>query len=558
MPMKKLHLCSLTLASLIVAGCNKKPEAVLNAVTAPAVPSIPLIQEGGSKHFMGVASHLELGGASFNYADQGDLIIAIAGLLDEAMKNVPADQRKDLPQGLSFVNLFKDLGLDNVKAAGSSSRKTADGQYVSRSFAYMPEGRKGLTHLAGGPAEPLLLLQTAPAGTDLSLELPLHLKKLTQESLPKILALMPADKRAEAEAELDKPQPPLGLTARQMLEKLDARLALHLQVHPDQQLPLPGAEFPLPGADVMLVAERLGWLLEPVKQQFLPMLGNAGAPVEVKDENGILTVTLRQPAGPPPMDFQPVLRYDSKADRLLVASRPSFMKAALEGKGLISEDADFQKAWKDLPKEGNASFYFSPRFLKTAADMARQSASVSNEGGLNKEAMVKVLDFIAPYLKHGQAICLANLPDGSLGVSHLAIPLTDTSSLAAISTVSILASLAVPTFNVIGQKAKEQKISAQGRELHLALMAYAGEHNGTFPPTLDDAPGGTDLQFKEGGTTQWLYNANLTSDAAGSSVLLATGPLPGNKRCIVRLDGSTEVVSEIKFETLKEEGLIRR
>lgn len=557
--MKTAPLLSLA-AVCLLAHCDQSPKTpvstdVIPAVVAPpAAPSVPLITSHASPHFMKVASHLDVGGASFNYADQEGMMEAIAILLDDAIKNLPPEQRKDLPTGFSFVKLFNDFGLNNVKALGSSSRRTDLGLYHSRSFALTPDGRKGLMTLNGGPAEPLMTLQTAPRGTDLALEIPLHLKSLAKDSLASFLAMMPEQARANAETPLNQPVPMLGITTRELIEKLDARLGLFVRVYPDQQLPLPGADAPVPGLDALLVADRIGWLLEPVKQQFLPMLNNPMAPVDVVDQDGVLTLTFKNPVGPAPMDFQPMLRFDSKTDRLMLSTRASFLKSALEGKELLATAAEFKAAWTGLPAEGNAAVYLSPVLLKTLQSFARQGVATSTEPQAFKDIVNKGLEFLTPYLGQGQAACVANLPDGTLGTANLVFPMSNSSALSTVTTMAILSSLAVPTFNSITVKANQTKIGNEGRQIGLALQTYAADHNGQYPPALEDLKTSGHIEAIPT-TTVWLYNPTITDAAPADAIILASASNAQGKRCVVRKSGISEFISESQFEIEKDDNL---
>ena len=556
--MKTTSLLSLA-AVCLLAQCNKTPQAVVSAApVTPAVPSVPLITENASPHFMKVASHLELGGASFNYADQEGLVSLIATLLDEALKSVPEEQRKDLPKDFSVTRIFKELGLDSVKAVGGSSRRLDSGNFHSRTYAYMPGGRKGLMTLNGGLAEPFLIHQTAPKGTDLSLEFPIHLKTLGTETLNSFLGMVPEKARAEAEAPLAQPIPTLGITMRELIEKLDARLALHVKVYPEQQLILPSAEFPLPGMDALLVADRIGWLLEPLKKQFMPMLSNPALPVEVIEKDGILTISMRAPVGPAPMDFQPVLRFDSKTDRLLLATRPAFLATAVEGKELVTSDAEFKAAWTGLPEKGNSAIYLSPTLLKTLRETALKSVASSEESEDYKNTVSKVLNFITPYLDRGQAACSSNEAEGTLGVANLAIAMSDSSTLGAISYLAVVSSMAVPTFNLTQEKARQMKVGNEGRQIGLALMKYALEHNGTYPATLDvlTSEGLLDETILNANTT-WLYNPTLTNASPDDAILLASEPSTQGKpvRVVVRKSGISETIPEVQFEVEKDENL---
>ena len=163
---------------------------------------------------------------------------------------------------------------------------------------------------------------------------------------------------------MSQPIPPLGISGKQMMEKLDARIGIFLRLDPTQKFqPTPDAPV-MPGADGVIAIDRLGWLVEALKPQFMPMLSLPGGPVKVTDEGGVLTVRFTSPVGPPPMDFQPVVRFDSKADRILIATRPAIFDSVVAGREKITQGADFTQAWRDLPNEGNACIYASSRLLR--------------------------------------------------------------------------------------------------------------------------------------------------------------------------------------------------
>ncbi|HYF37690.1 MAG TPA: hypothetical protein VD994_20480, partial [Prosthecobacter sp.] len=383
----KFRILSLTSASvfaLVLAQCKKdetpkaaaaeaaKPEAATKA--EPGL-KLPTAAEGLSPHFMAVASKLEIGRTSFMYAEQEDTLVLLAELLDGAIKAMPEEQKKDMPPNFSVREVLSILGLDRVKAVGGSSRSLADGRYHSRSFAYIPDGRKGWLTLSGGPAEPFLFRELAPADADLIVEFPLHTKDFAKDAFKSAASWMPQKERAEFEAQINQKLPPLGLSIREIAEKLGARAALIARLNPDQQLPAGGSGLTMPGADVALVVERLGWLLEPLKQQMMPMISSPEAPVEMTDKDGILTVRFRAPMGPAPMDFQPCLWFDSKKNRLIVTSRPAYLDALLKPDAKLAGAAGFKQAWEGMPQDGNGCLYLSPRLLGTAVDAVRQSLS---------------------------------------------------------------------------------------------------------------------------------------------------------------------------------------
>jgi hypothetical protein len=462
----------LALAALTFTQCNKpaadSPAGPASTTTssksagAASGNSVATVAEGASPSFRAVASKLELGGRSFEYSEAG-CAPALAAFLDEIMKALPEQERRGIPPGFTFAKLSQLLGLDAVAATGSSARARGDGSFHSRTFAHMPQGRKGLMTLSGGPAAKLMMLDFAPKDTDLALEFPIHFNEFARDVLPGILDMIPPSERTGFEHEMSQPLPPIGLTGKQIIEKLDARVGIFLRLDPTQKFqPAPNApEFP--GADGVIVIERLGWLVEALKPQFMPALKDPGAPVAVTDEGGVLTVRFKGPAGPPPMDYQPVLRFDSKADRIIIASRTALFDSILAGKEKITQGADFTQAWRDMPGEGNGCIYASSRLLQTFSDLIAKAAE--REGGSGERAKVARMIFerVKPLLSRGQAVLLANQPDGILALANTSIPAAG-STVTAVSAVAVLAGLALPVYKrvqVQGVEAAERKSTEQ-------------------------------------------------------------------------------------------------
>lgn len=567
--MKKMPLLGLA-AVCLLAQCNKsEPKAGVTPVAAaaallPTAPSVPIVEKGASEHFTKVVPHLELGGKAFTYADQDGLIEWIASLIDDGLKSLPEDKRKDVPANFSAVKIAKLLGLTDVKAAGASSRKLDNKQYHTRTFALTPGGRQGILTLFGGEAEPLITTALAPKGTDLAVEFPLRTKELMQTTLKEVLALLPEEQRIETEAKLNEQVPMLGITNRELGEKLDARIGLFVQVHPDQQLPIPG-KAPIPGADALLVVDRIGWLLEPLKQQFLPMVSSPESPATLEDKDGVLTITLKQPVGPAPMDFQPVLRYDSKADRLILATRVAFLQTALAGKDLLKGEADFKTAWEGLPDEGNVATYASPRLLSVIRKSIRDSIEAESQDPEALKIVDKVLGYVDPYISHGQSIVTANQKDGVLTAANAFIPLADSSSISQVYMVAVMASIASPMYALtqppidnFGDMNADIEVSPEVEALVLntAILAYQAENDGKYPESLDDVKLDEDVEL----TTIWLYNPTLKADSPDTAILLANDPeLDDNgnaqNRWIVRKDGTIESITEEQFQEQSDNNL---
>ncbi len=559
---KRFALAFVGLAALTFTQCNK-PGAGTSAGSPPTVNpgatgnSIALIGEGASPSFRAVASRLELGGRSFEYSETGGAP-ALAAFLDEIIKALPASERKDIPAGFTFAELFSLLGVDSVAATGSSSRARADGSFHSRSFAYMPQGRKGLLTLGGGPAAKLMLLDIAPKDTDLALEFPLYLKDFAREAMPKILAMIPPAERAQVERQMSQPVPPLGLSGRQIIEKLDAHIGIFLRLDPTQKFqPSPDAP-PMPGMDGVIAIDRLGWLVEALKPQFMPMLSQPGGPVKVTEEGGVLTIRFTGPAGPPPMDYQPVVRFDPKADRILIATRPALFDSVVAGTEKITQGADFTQAWRDLPSDGNTCIYASSRLLQTISDLIAKSAQTASTSAADAALAGKFFGWVKPLLSRGQAMVIANQPDGIFALSNTSIP-AGSSTMTAVSTVAVLAAFALPAVSKVRLKAVEASELNTLKQVQLGLRMYAADNDGKYPPALSAlAPtyiGSSQiLEFTDPRTKQrtpWLYRSSLSEGSPGSEVLVAAPVAsPDRKRAVGFNDGSVRSIPEAEFQGL--------
>ncbi|GEP41558.1 hypothetical protein [Brevifollis gellanilyticus] len=527
------------------------------------------ITEGASPHFMKVMSHLEVGGSSLSYQEQSSIWASLSSFFDNALAKMPAEQKKDVPPNLSFAKLFDVMGLDQVKAVGSSVRALPNGQNHLTTFAFIPEGRKGLMTLSGGAAEPLVLHAVSPKGTDLVLEFPLHTKDAAKAILEHVRPLMPKAEQAKMDESMKTPIPVLGLSSGELLEKLAARVALVARLNPEQQLPAGQSGVMMPGIDAALVIDRIGWLLEPLSQQFLPVLKNGGAPVDLKEEGNAVIITFKGPMGPEPMDFQPSLHWDKAADRVILATRTSFLKALLDPADKLAKTPAFETEWQGLPASGNGALYVSTRLQQELLKLVPQAMKQSQSSASEMEMWTAILDWSKPYTAHAQAFAQVNLADGSLGAANTTLPVSQPSALATITTISIMASLAVPTVNVIQDMSKQTAMSTRAREVAVALKVYAKKKgNGKLPAKLSTLvlegllPDDTAL-FAEDPVTKapvaWLYDPTITDDSPGDAIILAT-PFTyrgkgGGKRVILQNDISALVITGDDFDARRKDTL---
>ena len=498
----------------------------------------------------------------------------LGGFFEEIFKNMPEKEKAQLPPNFSFKKMMNMTGLDSIKASGASSRKVSEGMNHHRSFACTPEGRKGFLSLTGGPAEPLLAPAFAPQDTDLALEFPLHLKDLVAEAWPVILESSPKEQRAMIEAMASAPQPVLGMSYREMAEKLSVRVALFATMMPEQSLSAPGAAVSLPGVNAAIVIDKLGWIKDVLKAQVLPMLQSPGSPVEVQNVNGALVGRFRGPMGPPPMDFQPAFLLDDAGDRLIIATRPGYYDAVMAKGEKLATQPDFARVWKGMPAEGNGGLFLSKRLMVAVIDAikAEGTASAAKATGKDKasnEMAMTLINMISSHARYPQAFCFANQPDGILSVSNSSIPTMNPGSFSSITTLAVLSSLAVPAFTTVQQSSARVKTLSNGRQVLVALKTHAAGNGGKYPAKLQELIDSGSLANPELLTVAsrpgaepmpWLYDSTLTPQSPGITIVLAAPEVSkgsGGKqtRVIIRNDGRAEALPEEDFQRTKDYNL---
>jgi type II secretory pathway pseudopilin PulG len=406
-----------------------------------------------------------------------------------------------------------------------------------------------------------MLLDLAPKDTDLALEFPLFFKDYARDVMGQIANLMPAAERQKFDAQMSQPVPQLGVSIRDIFEKTDARVGIYLKLDPSQKIKLSPQAPELPALDGVIVIERLGWLLEKLKPQIVQMFSDPRAPATLTDEGGVLTIKFNQPAGPPPMDYTPVLRFDAKADRLVIASRAPIFDAVVAGTDKFSQRADFAGAWRDLPSEGNACLFASSRLLLTVGDLIGEGMKASKSTP-NDVAMVAMFaDWLKPLAARSQALIIANQSDGVLMTSNTSVPLMG-SSLTAVSVVAVLAGTALPAFTKIQERAAQTKEINNARQVIMGLKIYAADNGGKYPGELSELitakvlDNESLLSFTDPVTKEhkaWLYNNKLNDSAPGSEAVIASPSLIGGKRIVGFNDGSARLTTEEEFKKLRGE-----
>lgn len=523
---------------------------------APPKNAAPVIADGLSPSFRAVVSHLELGGCFFNYTEAGGMPFLVT-LFDELVKVAPESERKQLPAGFSFSGVYSMLGLEGLEAVGSSSRERADGGFHSRMFSYIPHGRTGLLGLAGGPAEKLLLTDFAPKDTDFAIEFPIHLKGVAATALPTILKMLPPAEQAKLDEQMIEPLPGIGVSAKELFEKLDSRVGLFVRLDPARKIKLNPGMPEIPMADAVVVIERAGWLLRDVLPKLIDGIERDPS-VKVTKDGPYLTIMSAHPVAQPPMDFQPVVHIDAKDDRIIAASRVSVLERVLAGTEKIIEGDGFKAAWRDLPDSGNAAFYVSPRLLQTASELIETAArSDAGKSPSTTAGVQRIFELAKPFLSHPQAVVLANEPNGIFVASNTSIAM-GSSSFPMISGVATLAGFALPIFAEAQIKGHLTTDLIMAKQMTLALKMYAADNDGRYPEKLAELVKGkyadeSLVEFNDRLSKQriaWIYNNKVVDSSPAGTLLLAVPVSRNGKRAAAFKDLSARIITDDEFAKL--------
>lgn len=153
---------------------------------------------------------------------------------------------------------------------------------------------------------------------------------------------------------------------------------------------------------------------------------------------------------------------------------------------------------------------------------------------------VKNIDQSGGALK-GRGIGVAGIVTGSVGI------------LAGLFSVAIFASMAMPAYNGIQQRAMQARQVNQIKQIVIACRYHASEQNGAFPESLEALVeaghlGADDPQPISTIEGVFLYRPGLGEASPIEEVFVASPAPLGRKRVVGRVDGVVEVISEEDFQ----------
>jgi hypothetical protein len=215
-----------------------------------------------------------------------------------------------------------------------------------------------------------------------------------------------------------------------------------------------------------------------------------------------------------------------------------------KGKGAASTPA-FQKLTEGLPTKGSGFYYASSDF-STAMSKLQTQMFTSNDT-FTPEQKQLFMNVFKQQAGASSFTVSSRLDNGWLLASNQAWAgaAPDFAGLF----FSAMAASAAPAFETAREKAQTTRAETNARQIGIACISYASEHNGKFPATLqelvpDFLPEASTLKspFNASEAVGYNYTPGLTTSSPADATLLSDrfSAQSVHQRVVVHVDGSVE------------------
>lgn len=464
-------------ASLALAGCQKKTEGPPAETRAPQPLAIEVVKESErSKSFVAVTQQLELGGTIYGYVDIDGDVNKLASSLSEIMAQVATSQ----PQAAPFLKqdypaLFATLGFNDIKAIGVSSVPDGTGFFRNRAFFYTPGSRHGLLAGLGGKPGPFAHVKLAPADADVFAEGEIDVPAVYQ-TIKEVIAKVGGETAQNAfEDSLKKAGESAAISLLSLFNGMKGHMSVIVRLDPSRTLALPGSGLTLPAFSTLICLERVGQAIEPALIK---------SPLLVASQNGAVHIyEMRQPL--PLEGVKPIIVIDG--DTLYFATTREFYTGCREQSTSLADAPEFKQALTHVGQEGNGLAYVSPRFFSRLRELEKMNPSAEPQ----MRSMLHLIASRLPVLDRPLVSVRTNLPDGILVRSYMNRSLKQEIAMAAVYnpvSLGVLAAMAIPAFQKVRTASQEKAVINNLRQLSAAAEQYYLE-NGVSSATYDNLVG---------------------------------------------------------------------
>lgn len=471
---RALHI-SLAASVLLLAACSKK--SLGTQATAGTSGSGLVAPEEQSPHYPAVASHLELGGTLYGYADIDGDVLTLADTLQSLTHQLVSDQPAlGAVQKQDFRKLFADLGFTDVKAIGFSSVRETSGMYRNRAFLYTPEGRHGLLAVLGVSPHRFANARMAPDDTDYYMENEVNLRAL-YTTLQTVVSRLMGPKAAEAfEASLKAPSS--GFSILELVRNLRGRVTLFIRFDPTATYELRTSSRPIkiPAFSAVIAVDGIGSVLEP---------GLANSPALQASKDGALRVFAVRDSLPV-RDITPALVVSGKT--FYATTSVEFLKECLARKQGLDANPEFASGLAALGPEGNGISYLSQRFFSKLRGLGTLNPDATPE----QKHIFDALALNVPIVSRSLMSVRTNLDDGVLMRSEWNQSLKpDLAMLTVFNpiTAGLLFTGAIPAYQSVQRASEAKQVIGHLHDLFEAQQGYFQANPGVETASYTDLVG---------------------------------------------------------------------
>jgi hypothetical protein len=377
---------------------------LLYLVAAGCASSHTVANKNQSTYFKEVSSHLDLGGAVYLYADIDGDIKKASEFFNLALKSSD-EAPEEVKKKVDFSKITETFGLSDILAVGLSSVKKEDALgYHNKAFIKIKSPRKGFMNVMGKKAHPFEVLQMAPEGSGLVVEMDLNVKiifDLIQSEMNNVYGTAKTD---ELFKDLKDPIPGTSLSLMKIIDNLNTKIMLIASTDNKKKVTIPEVNVKTPYVNMMMSIDNLGIIFD----AFKPLLRDSPL-FKYTHKGDFESFESVKPLFDDFSIYKPIIERQISTNRLYIASSGEYLETCLNNTNPITGDKNFAKATQNLNlSSGNFLSYSSAKFNKNI--MKAVSRIFKTQKDLT--FVSKLTQKWSANYQQGQASVMTNLPDG--------------------------------------------------------------------------------------------------------------------------------------------------
>ena len=364
------------------------------------------------------ASKIDTAGDYISMTKLDGDVAAITQYLEIILKTARSNG-ESIPENINAKDLFSILGLDTLKAIGSSA-KELDNAWINHSYIENGGSTKGLFSLIGESNQDFVVPTICPAGTDLALQVQIDLRELA----PMLMKVAKLSGKEQMTADMERIIPEINMTPTQLIAKLKMTVSLAIDINTDENAQTNPLAI-IAGSNAIMRIDGVNWLWDKLGDQ---IIAQSSIPLEKSELDGMITYTIPAEMRKDMLGYSPQLIIDKANGHIWISSKPEFYAICKSGNNSLAKSTEFKAAMEHLPSKGNSMMYLSKGMLFTAQSQYESAAKVNmfgNDFAKGKEIIDRLMEDITESDK-GWAMALSKDPDGILlasrgpvGLQHL-------------------------------------------------------------------------------------------------------------------------------------------